>query len=572
MFILLPMKTIIFFFFIFLSCTAQNNIEGFIFDKTNNKPLPYAAIILGSSKLYTITNEDGKFAYKKNMAIDSMEVRFIGYKTRKVPITYFKEKSILYLSSLTIQLDEVIVISISEDPYKVLKKLIKKYRKKDLILKSKVFFSLNSSCNNVPIEQIEGFYNSNLSLSNGLIELDLKSGRFGQNESFPFYSLYNTLILKDFNFFKKTKQILPSYPGNLTSVSIKKNYTAKFDDCLSCNNKDKLISFVPNKVNGRLFSGKILFNHDKLVIKKIDLWIKDSISIDIKPIDENDTVAIKGIRLQINFNPIDFDKIQYLKFNLDMMYNYQSSKKIVKTHSFLYFYDYNNFFEKPYFTNSISFNNDYDKIIALQASVDFWNLNYQFPKSNSYNKSMNFLKSHGNLYNYNNYIPTNATHYINHSVIAWNKNRPLGWKSIKIFYDSKSENFIGMSKSHFINESLNFTYMIDTYRNEMGLKQFISRTLFDRNISFYKKNRTKKALVYLNLIFDIYEFHRQELKIKIKSNMNFEEVKKNYDILYLEATITVNDMKNETNFGSKNKILNNWVSEIKSKLNNIQVD
>lgn len=566
------MKTIIFFFFIFLSSTAQNHIEGFIFDKTNNKPLPYAAIILGSSKLYTITNEDGKFAFNENMAIDSIEVRFIGYKTRKVSITYFKEKSILYLTSLAIELDEVIVISIIENPYKVLNKLIKKYRKKDLISKSKVFFSLNSSSNNVPIEQIEGFYNSNLSLSNGLIDLNLKSGRFGQNKSFPFYSLSNTTILKDFNFFKKTKQILPSYPGNLTSVSIKKKYTVKFDDCLSCNDKDKLISFVPNKIDGKLFSGKILFNNDKLVIKKIDLWIKDSISINIKPINENDSVAIKDISLQINFNPIDFEKIQYLKFNLDMIYNYQSSKKIVKTHSFLYFYDYNNFFEKPYFTNSISFNNDYDKIIALQASVDFWNLNYQFPKSNSYNKSMNFLKSHGNLYNYNNYIPTNATHNINHSVIAWNKNRPLEWESVKIIYESKSENFLGMSKSHFITENLSFTYMIDTYRNKKGLKQFTSRTLFDRNTSFYKNNRTKKALIYLNLIFDIYEFHRQELEVKIKDSRSFEEVKRIYDILYLEATIVVNDMKNETNFGSNKKVLNGWASEIKAKLNNTHVD
>jgi hypothetical protein len=255
-----------------------------------------------------------------------------------------------------------------------------------------------------------------------------------------------------------------------------------------------------------------------------------------------------------------------------MIYNYQSSKKIVKTHSFLYFYDYNNFFEKPYFTNSISFNNDYDKIIALQASVDFWNLNYQFPKSNSYNKSMNFLKSHGNLYNYNNYIPTNATHNINHSVIAWNKNRPLEWESVKIIYESKSENFLGMSKSHFITENLSFTYMIDTYRNKKGLKQFTSRTLFDRNTSFYKNNRTKKALIYLNLIFDIYEFHRQELEVKIKDSRSFEEVKRIYDILYLEATIVVNDMKNETNFGSNKKVLNGWASEIKAKLNNTHVD
>lgn len=574
------MKTFIFFFFICFFSAAQNNIEGFIFDKTNNKPLPYAAIILGGSKLFTITNEDGKFEYKGDLALDSLEVRFIGYENRKVPITYFVEKDILFLTPAAFELDEVIVNSIIQDPYKVLNKVIKKYRKKESISKSKVFFSLNSSCKNAPIEQIEGFYNCDLSLSRGLINLNLKSGRFGQNKSYPFYSLDNASILKDFNFFKKANQILPSYPGNLSSLYIKTNYTVKFDECMSCKNNDILISFIPNKINGKLFSGKILFNKDELVIKKIDLWIKDKVSINIEPIDENDTVTIKDIHLQISFNPIDFEKVQYLDFNLDMIYNSQSSKKIIKTHSFLYFYDYNYLFEEPYFTNSISFKNDYDKIIALQASVDFWNINYQFPKSNDHNESMNFLKSHGNLYNYDNYIPTNATPYINHSVIAWNKNKPVEWKNVKKIYVSKSENFAGisksnlrgLSKSHFIDESLNFAYVIDTYKNEKGINQFISRTLFDRNTSFYKKKRSKKALVYLNLIFDIYEFHRQEIEEEVKDNMSFEEAKKTYDILYLRATITVNDMKHETNFGSNNTVLNNWASKIKSKLNNTPVN
>ncbi len=251
------MKKITFLLFVlsFSFSFSQTIIEGFIFDRETKTSLPYATMkIISNNNYYTITNEDGKFEVSDKFILDSLEIRFIGFKTKKVAVSYFREKSKFYLTPNTFRLNQVLVVAKKDKnyTYNLLNNLIKKYRNKQTITKSKVFLSLTSSARGIPIETIEGFYNSKHNVSKGIIDLKLKSGRFGQNASFPFYSLNNTDILKDFQFFKKHNQILPLYPGNLSLSAIKGKYLIKIDECISCNLEDISISFMTKKKNGRL--------------------------------------------------------------------------------------------------------------------------------------------------------------------------------------------------------------------------------------------------------------------------------------------------------------------------------
>ena len=296
------------------ACIAQSSIGGYIFDKSTNKPLPYATIKLIKSETYTITNEDGKFEIKDKYATDSLEVTYIGYNYRKVPLLYFEKNSKLFLSPNIFELKEVLVQADKNYVYNLLNSLIQKYRKKQTIIESKAFLTLTSSARNIPIEQVEGFYNSRQSSSDGIIDLKIKSGRFGQNKSFPFYSLNNTFILSDFQFFKNSNQILPFYPGNMSSNTIKRKYIVKIDECNNCNKEDMLISFTPRKSNGRFFYGKILFNNVQLIIKKIELTIKDPITKELSSINKNVVITPKEIQLNIVFNPTDFEKTSIFRF------------------------------------------------------------------------------------------------------------------------------------------------------------------------------------------------------------------------------------------------------------------
>jgi hypothetical protein len=586
-------KIILLFTFASFSCFSQSYIEGFIFDKSTNESLPYATIkiISQNSNYYSITNEDGKFEIKSKLPTDSLEVRFLGYITKKIPISFFNKNAKLYLAPNVNQLKEVFIVANKNKnyAYNLLHSLIQKYRHKTLVTESKGFLTLTSSSRGIPIEIIEGFYNSKQSLSDGILDLKIKSGRFGQNKSFPFYSLNNTDILKDFQFFKNSNQILPLYPGNMTLGEIKRKYIVKIDECNSCGNEDLKISFVPKKFDGRLFFGGIIFNKETLTIKKIELDINDPITDGLSSIIKNDVITPKQIKLIINFNPADYKKIQSLSLNFTMYYKSEEALQIIDSKSFLYCYDYNKSFEEPYFSNNIHFNNDYDKIIAMQTTADFWNTNYQFPKSFNEEKSIDFLKEYGYLINYENTIPSDKIGHIEPSVISWDKNKNLTWTSIKETISKEKKqierdpNNQGIEKaidkeahsiSEFkskknnseIEEEFNFSYMLDMYLNENGESQYVTRTLFDRNSSFCKYDRINHKLIYVGLIFDVYEVFNQRLKNEISNEMTFEEAKILCNKKFEEASETVEKMKNETNDGLKYQSLKRWETTIKQKL------
>ncbi|MFK5958892.1 MAG: carboxypeptidase-like regulatory domain-containing protein [Lutibacter sp.] len=593
------MKKITFLLFLLITTVSfsQSTIEGFIFDKETKTSLPYATIkIISSNNYYTITNEDGKFEIYTRFSLDSLEIRFIGFKTKKIAVSYFKENSKLYLTPNTFHLNQVLVVAKKNKnyTYNLLNSLIQKYRGKQLITKSKAFLTLTSSARGVPIEIIEGFYNSKQSLSKGIVDLNLKSGRFGQNATFPFYSLNNTDILKDFQLFKKFKQLLPLYPGNLSLGAIKGKYIVKIDECTSCDLEDLSISFVPKRANRRLLAGTIIFNKETLTIKKITLTGENLITDGLSSIIEDDTVTPKSIQLNINFNPHDYSKIQSLDFEFTMNYSSKGNFEIITSHSFLYFYDYNTSFQNPYFTHNINFNNDYDKIRALQASEEFWDLNYQFPKSYKEKMSINFFKKYGYLINYNTTIPSNYFQYIRPSIITWQENKPLKWQNIKLSLLKDKENIIdhkaykqGATKavdkeaysiSEFkqkankseIDEQLNFSFLLDIYTNKLGEKQFSTKTLFDRNSSFCSYNRINHKLMYINLIFDVYEIYNREFKTKISKSSTFEEAKILCDQKFNEASLTVKKITTDTNNGTNFQNLIRWSEKVKQKLKNSQ--
>ena len=596
---IIPMKKIVLLLSLisFTVSFSQSTIEGFIFDKGTKTSLPYATIkIIGNNNFYTITNEDGKFEIYDRFASDTLEIRFIGFKTRKVAVSYFKDNSKLYLIPNTFHLNQVLVVAKKEKnyTYKLLNRLIEKYRNKQLITKSKAFLTLTSSARGVPIETIEGFYNSEQNLSKGIIDLKLKSGRFGQNAAFPFYSLNNTDILKDFQLFKKSKQILPLYPGNLTQSSIKRKYRVKIDECTSCDFEDVSISFVPKKANGRLLEGTIIFNKETLTIKKITLSGENLKTDGLSSIIEDDTVTPKKIQLNINFNPNDYTKIQSLDFKFTMNYSSKDNFEIITSHSLLYFYDYNASFKVPYFTNNINFSNDYDKIRTLQASEEFWKLNYQFPKSYKEKMAIDFFKKYGYLINYNTTIPSDYLQYIRPSIISWHENKLLKWQDIKLSLLKGEDSNIdhkaythGATKavdkeahsiSEFkqkpnkseIDEQLNFSFMLDVYTNELGEKQFSTKTLFDRNSSFCSYNRIKNKLIYINLIFDVYEIYNRKLSNQLTEGLSFEKAKILCDKKFNEASLMVKKITTETNNGLNFQNLIRWSEKIKQKLNKNQ--
>lgn len=65
--------------------TAQTKVDGVVMDEQNN-PVPFANVIFSNSSVGTITNENGKFYLQSDNDYKSLEVSFMGFKTRKVTL------------------------------------------------------------------------------------------------------------------------------------------------------------------------------------------------------------------------------------------------------------------------------------------------------------------------------------------------------------------------------------------------------------------------------------------------------------------------------------------------------
>lgn len=577
-------------------------IEGVVKEEITNQELSYATVRLLGTNYYTITNRDGKFEFNidKQTKLDSLEVRFLGFEGKKILLSELEENSKIYLTPLVNKIDEVVLLSKKEKKRKnietaaLLFNLINKYRSKNTETKSKVFLSLNSSSRGVPIEHIEGFYNGSHTLAKGITDLEVKSGRFGQNKSFSYYSLDNTQILKNFQFFDKIEgQMLPYYPGNMSLSSIKSSYELDINEnCVSCSKSDISIAFIPKKVNPRLFTGEIIFDVKKLIVKKISLMIQDPKTKGLMALEKGHFFTPRFIKMDIIFNPLDLEKIQHVDFRFDMLYTAPTFSELITSNTFLYFYDYNSPYDEPHFSSNIEFRNDYDRIIALQATDEFWNNNYKLPKTYTDKKYMKFMKQHGFIINYDSKIPDDYTEFVRPSVISWDKMKRVNWNVIKHgllekekFNDNevkeygKKMKFNSSNQFHSVSEikkksykkvkeKINFSYVFDIYKDKQGNRKLISNTLFDRNTSYSKNKRTRNRLIYINLMFDIYEYYRQDLESQLENldGIEDEQIKNLFEEKFKEASKKIKKMKRETGFSKNFQELIKWNKQLSSKL------
>ena len=103
----------------FISFTQNGTLSGKVFDKATNKALPYAnAILKSNNEIVTgaITDDDGLFVIKKIAQGNyNLEVQFMGYSTRVIPVSLTKNEKIdlgdLYITEDAAALESVVVLA-----------------------------------------------------------------------------------------------------------------------------------------------------------------------------------------------------------------------------------------------------------------------------------------------------------------------------------------------------------------------------------------------------------------------------------------------------------------------------
>jgi hypothetical protein len=104
-------KYLFFIFFLFsLGLTAQIKVSGFVVD-TTDEPVPFANIIFKGSIDGTISDENGKFYLESETSHAELEVSFVGFETKLIPLGGVTTNLRIVLEEGRDQLKEVTIYS-----------------------------------------------------------------------------------------------------------------------------------------------------------------------------------------------------------------------------------------------------------------------------------------------------------------------------------------------------------------------------------------------------------------------------------------------------------------------------
>lgn len=116
----------------FFQDTAQkqeisfHTYAGEVLDASSKKSLVFASISIEGSNISTITNTEGEFSLKapKNMMDRSVEISFLGYKTKTLPIAQLTKKKNTILMSVSVTELTGVDLSVPSDALKLVKETL----------------------------------------------------------------------------------------------------------------------------------------------------------------------------------------------------------------------------------------------------------------------------------------------------------------------------------------------------------------------------------------------------------------------------------------------------------------
>ena len=551
-------------------------ISGKVFDKQTNEVLPYTTVYDISSKRGTVTNLKGKFSLKTTIG-DTINISYIGYSTIQIVISKHKKYYKLFLEGKENILNTLIIRPDNDFLYDLVAKCRKKRNK--TLKTSKSYMRIETDIAKKQVELVECYYNSDIS-GQDIEELHLKNGRIAlvKFRDRYFHSVASSKAIYKHKLFKRNKY----YPNNPLSYSkrrLKKYFKLKLVSRYFNENNDDIfvIEYHPVKKKRKLFEGKIWINHKTKQIIKITLNIKNTSihpfiplfdkSNKIDSIDLNITKTFNKIGNRMYLNSIYFNyKLRYIPIG--------DSPYIVKTNSFMYFYDFVHKFYIPRFKYHDSFYQDYRQISASRYNDFFWRNIDEFKMRNLKKKNDYFVNKEATLnskkmFIHNEHQDENET--FEHHYIFWNKKRirfRSGYQSDKQKYDNALP-----SDKYNMNIQI---YMDINYLNDS--LDVVTQTIFDPYESYYKFPQSKTGDAFINMYFDIAEIQRRKLEKEIKSlvkspDYTIEDIDNLYEKNLKELKVTTKSFCKSVQRGTIKKNMLYWNNIIADELdiNNISL-
>jgi hypothetical protein len=266
----------------FLSSKKKNDqetyvtIKGKVVDKETNTPLIFATVSIKESNVAIVTNIDGEFTLKIGdpAVAKTLEISFLGYKNKVVPLSDLKEKgskNIIELEAAPIPIKEVIVKPL--DPNVIVENTIKKiydnYEKvpnlmtafyRETIKKNRSYVSIGEAV----VEIFKSPYNNDLRLDGARIYKGRKNSDVEKMDTVLFKLQGGPLSTLSLDIVKNTESIL--------TMESMQNYEYSLKGVIEIDNKPHYVITFKQKpsVEIPLFMGNLYIEMETFALTEAE--------------------------------------------------------------------------------------------------------------------------------------------------------------------------------------------------------------------------------------------------------------------------------------------------------------
>ena len=543
--------------------SAQEVFNGQLVDFETGEPLAFAHLIKKHSNVGTITNADGRFKFL-GAASDTIVISFISYERTEIPASYFTTNETLKVKR---SLNELETFTVLSDYDFVLDALLAGRKKLQRVTgnRSKAYFSLETIIGDRPTELIECYYNA--TTGSGLNQLKLKNGRIAMSSSRSghFVSLSTTKIISNYDFFVKAGNNFANNPLHYTKSGWKKLYNYKL---VGLENGVYKIQFTPKKKNGQEFDEcYIWLDKASTSILKLTLIDREAKKHPFAGVKENHKVEALNYRISYDFTGGSNQNLEKIEFDYDFIYNNGQAKGKVNTAGLFLFYDQNQLFDLPNYTEQATPLTDYDKIVSLPHNATFWKNNEVILPSEKTLRYLKFFKENGVLLNYNNL--TYAYDFFEQKLLHWNEKRFFPYQLLgddKAAPEAIKKKVLFARAAPYTLAKLPAQIYLDPNSNN-GTASYFSKAVLNAEYSFYLLDKSKFSVCYMNVYFDLVEIERRKLDARLKEKAwTSAEVDSIHALAQTNLEALLHEFSEACNYGRKEAPLLPYIAQVKEAL------
>jgi hypothetical protein len=251
-------------------------IKGKVIDADTRSPLVFATVAVKETNVAIITNIDGEFTLKIGETVTSknLEVTFLGYKNKVVPISELKDngtKNVIELEAAPIPIKEIVVKPL--DPYDIVKKSIQNISKnyegvpnlmtafyRETIRKNRTYVSIGEAV----VEIFKAPYFSDLRFDGARIYKGRKSSDVQKMDTVLFKLQGGPVSVLQLDIVKNTESIL--------TMEAMEYYNFSISGVIEIDNKPHyVIDFIQKPtVDIPLFMGSLFINIETYGITEVE--------------------------------------------------------------------------------------------------------------------------------------------------------------------------------------------------------------------------------------------------------------------------------------------------------------